>query len=322
MIENAALLVLVESVLGKGQVTSKGNYAFKCPFCSHHKNKLEVSLRTTAKKENFWHCWVCDAKGKTIRALFKQAQASPDKFKDLSLLIQPTAVNDNSTSNEVIVLPAEFISLTNPLSHILNEKGLDRVAQIESKHAFRFLNKRGITVDDIIKYNIGFCKEGPYAGRVIIPSYDANGMLNYFVARAYKDSDRKYKNPPVASKEIIGLELYINWNAPIILCEGMFDAITIKRNCIPLLGKVLHNKLMEKIVKSNVDRIYIALDNDAKKDALKHAEKLMSYGKEVYMVELDGKDANEIGFGSFLTTLEQTEPLNLQSLLEKKLQLI
>ena len=54
--ENAALLLLVESVLGKGQVTSKGNYAFKCPFCAHHKQKLEVSLRTTAKKENFWHC--------------------------------------------------------------------------------------------------------------------------------------------------------------------------------------------------------------------------------------------------------------------------
>ena len=40
------------------------------------------------------------------------------------------------------------------------------------------------------------------------------------------------------------------------------------------------------------------------------------------MVELDGKDANEIGFDSFLTTLEQTEPLNFQSLLEKKLQFI
>ena len=79
---------------------------------------------------------------------------------------------------------------------------------------------------------------------------------------------------------------------------------------------------MEKLVKSSVDRIYIALDNDAKKDALKHAEKLMSYGKEVYMVELEGKDANEIGFESFLNTLEQTEPLTFQSLLEKKLQLL
>jgi hypothetical protein len=38
------------------------------------------------------------------------------------------------------------------------------------------------------------------------------------------------------------------------------------------------------------------------------------------MVELEGKDANEIGFESFLNTLEQTEPLTFQSLLEKKLQ--
>ena len=309
--ENAALLVLVESVLGKGQATSKGNYAFKCPFCAHHKNKLEVSLRTTAKKENFWHCWVCDTKGKTIRTLFKQAKTTPDKFADLNLLIQPTAIED-IISNEVLALPAEYIALNGIYS--------DKIAQIEAKHALRFLTKRNVTKDDIIKYNIGFCKEGSYGGRIIIPSYDANGILNYFVARAYKESDRKYKNPPVASKEVIGLELYINWDAPIILCEGMFDAITIKRNVIPLLGKVLHNKLMEKLVKSSVDRIYIALDNDAKKDALKHAEKLMSYGKEVYMVELEGKDANEIGFEAFLNTLEHTEPLTFQSLLEKKLQ--
>jgi DNA primase len=309
--ENAALLLLVESVLGKGQVTSKGNYAFKCPFCAHHKQKLEVSLRTTAKRENFWHCWVCDSKGKSIRALFKRTKASPDRFKDLDLLIQPTA-NDTIVSSEALALPAEYIAL--------NDIYLDKVAQIEAKHALKFLTKRNVTKDDILKYNIGFCKEGSYGGRIIIPSYDANGILNYFVARAYKESDRKYKNPPIASKEVIGLELYINWDAPIILCEGMFDAITIKRNVIPLLGKVLHNKLMEKLVKSSVDRIYIALDNDAKKDALKHAEKLMSYGKEVYMVELEGKDANEIGFESFLNTLEHTQPLTFQSLLEKKLQ--
>ena len=309
--ENAALLVLIESVLGKGTPTSKGNYAFKCPFCSHHKNKLEISLRTTAKKENFWHCWVCDTKGKYIRSLFKQVKATLDKFKDLNLLIQPTNA-EYIVPTETLVLPAEFISLSNIHS--------DKITQIEAKHALQFLTKRNVTKDDIIKYNIGFCKEGSYSDRIIIPSYDAKGILNYFIARAYKDSDRKYKNPPIASKEIIGLELYINWDAPIILCEGMFDAITIKRNCIPLLGKVLHDKLMEKIVKSSVDRIYIALDNDAKKDALKHAEKLMSYGKEVFMVELDGKDANESGFESFLNTLEHTEPLTFQSLLEKKLQ--
>ena len=312
--DNTALLFLVESVLGKGQSTSKGNFAFKCPFCTHHKNKLEINLRTTSKRENFWHCWVCSSKGKSLLALFKRIKAPQDKINELNILIVP-ANKEIHISSDILELPKEFISLSNIIE--------DKIAQIEAKHALKFLKKRGITQDDIIKYNIGFCKEGKYNDRVIIPSYDNNKRLNYFIARDYKEpSLQKYKNPPVSAKDVIGFELYINWDAPIILVEGIFDALTIKRNVIPLFGKVIHGKLMEKLVKSSVNRIYIALDVDAKRDALKQAEMLMSYGKEVYFVEMEGKDANEIGFENFLNTIEQTVPLNLQSLLEKKLQLI
>jgi DNA primase len=315
--DNTALLFLVESVLGKGQSTSKGNYAFKCPFCTHHKNKMEISLRTTSKRENFWHCWVCGAKGKTILTLFKKIKAPKSKIDELNILIVPAKKEEHIDIGQ-LELPKEFIRFDNHEKFIT-----DRVAQIESKHALRFLKKRGITTDDIIKYNIGFCKEGKYEYRIIIPSYDSSCKLNYFIARDYKEpSLRKYKNPPASSKDIIGWELYINWDAPIILVEGIFDALTIKRNVIPLFGKVLHDKLMQKLVESSVNRIYIALDADARKDALKQAEQLMSYGKEVYLVEMEGKDANEIGFEQFLNTIEQTKPLNLQSLLEKKLQLI
>ena len=310
---NTALLFLLESVLGKGQSTSKGNVAFKCPFCTHHKNKMEINLNTTSKRENFWHCWVCGAKGKTLLSLFKKIKTPQGKINELNILIVPTKKDNHIL--DILEFPKEFISLSNIIE--------DKIAQIEAKHALKFLKKRGITQDDIIKYNIGFCKEGKYEGRVIIPSYDEDKKLNYFIARDYKDaSPQKYKNPPVSAKDVIGFELYINWDAPIILVEGIFDALTIKRNVIPLFGKVIHGKLMEKLVKSSVNRIYIALDADARRDALKQAEMLMSYGKEIYLVEMEGKDANEIGFEKFLNTIEQTVPLNLQSLLEKKLQLI
>jgi len=311
--DNTALLFLAESVLGKGHSTSKGNYAFKCPFCTHHKPKLEVNLRTTDKRENFWHCWICGAKGKTLLSLFKKIKAPTNKIAELNILVIPE--NTKSIELSTLQLPKEFISLINSIE--------DRVAQIEAKHALKFLKQRGLKQDDIIKYNIGFCKDGKYGGRVIIPSYNEDKKLNYFIARDYKgETPQKYKNPPVAAKDVIGFELYINWDAPIILVEGMFDALTIKRNVIPLFGKAIHGKLMEKLVKASVDRIYIALDNDARRDALKQAEMLMSYGKEVYMVEMEGKDANEIGFENFLNTIEQTQPLNFQSLLEKKLQLL
>jgi len=311
--ENAALLILLESVLGQGHKTSRGNYSFKCPFCTHHKNKLEINCITNAKSENPWHCWVCEAKGKTIRSLFKSAKVPANKVAELNMIIAPGKDIDKHTISTALELPKEFISLTSVVEN--------KIATIEAKHAIKFLRKRGITPDDIIKYNIGFCNDGPYKDRVIVPSYDENGIINYFIARAYKDGPTKYKNPPTDAKSAIGWELYINWDAPIILVEGIFDALTIKRNVIPLFGKIIHEKLMKKLVRSSVNRIYIALDPDAIKNAFKYCEELMSYGKEVYLVELDGKDANEIGFERFLNIIENTAPLDFQSLLTKKLQL-
>ena len=107
-----------------------------------------------------------------------------------------------------------------------------------------------------------------------------------------------------------------------VLCEGPFDAIAIKRNAIPLLGKNLQQNLLMKIVKSTVEKIYIALDSDARKQALKFAEKFMDEGKEVYLVELEGKDPSEMGFNYFTNLIQKTLPLSQYDLMEKKLQLI
>tara|TARA_A100000164_G_C21480623_1_gene573232 strand:- start:147 stop:623 length:477 start_codon:yes stop_codon:yes gene_type:complete len=157
---------------------------------------------------------------------------------------------------------------------------------------------------------------------IIIPSYDENGRLNYFTGRSFeKDPYRKYKNPET-SRNIIPFELFINWDLPLVLCEGPFDAIAIKRNAIPLLGSNIQSNLMKKIVTSTVKKIYIALDTDAMKKALKFAEEFINQGKEVYMVELQGKDPGEMGFTNFTKLIQTTTPLTQYNLMEKKLQLI
>lgn len=312
-IREKMLMVLVESVLGKGRSTARNNAAYVCPFCHHSKPKLEIQLHTNEKKENPWHCWVCGEKGKTLISLFKKIKAPSHRIAELNSLIKPGKKQEQGA--HVISLPKEFIPLSNTPS-------LDKITQIEARHAFKFLKHRGITEADILKYNIGFCVEGNFAKRIIVPSFDENGTLNYFVTRTYlSDDPQKYKNPPV-DKNIIGWEYYINWNAPIILVEGIFDALTIKRNVIPLFGKTISESLMKKIVGSQVQKVYIALDNDALKEAIKHCERLLSFGKEVYLVELGGKDANEIGFERFLENIEATPPLNFSTLVSKKLELI
>jgi DNA primase len=312
-IREKMVLTVIESVLGKSRSTARRNIAVPCPFCHHSKPKLEIQLHTNEKKENPWHCWVCGEKGKTLISLFKKVKAPSHRIQELTNLIKPG--NKIVETNQMVSLPKEFIPLCNVDS-------LDNILAIEAKHALKFLKKRGITENDILKYNIGFCPSGPYDHRIVVPSHDENGDLNYFSTRTYRDDEpQKYKNPSVG-RNIIGWEYYINWDVPLVLVEGIFDALTIKRNVIPLFGKDISETLMKKIVGSQVQKIYIALDNDALKQAIKHCETLLSYGKEVYLVELGGKDANEIGFENFLNTIEQTQPLNFSTLINKKIELI
>jgi DNA primase len=312
--ENIILLNLLESVLGKSKPTSKGNHSFHCPFCNHHKPKLEINCQTNEKKENPWHCWVCNTKGKTIKTLFKNLKISGSKSEQLDSVIIPGKRED--VIYNPIQLPEEFISFS-------NFPKLSKFQEIIIKQSLHFLKKRGITKEQIQKYNIGCCLEGEYSNRIIIPSYNIDGKLNYFIARSFEnESGRKYKNPSVQNKDIIGLEYFINWGAPIILVEGIFDALTIQRNVIPLFGKVLSEALMKKLVLSDTEKVYVALDKDAQREALQHCQTLMSFGKEVYLVEMDGKDANEIGFKNFLNIIENTYPLTFEKIMSIKLKIM
>ena len=301
---NELLVNLVNSVLGGGKRTARGNQAYTCPFCHHHKPKLEINFTENKEKTNPWQCWVCGKKGKTIKSLFKQINASSDIISQLKPLIGSKTFIDEVLITNLVELPKEFKHFDNT---------------IISKHALNYLKKRNITEGDILKYNIGYCEYGLYSKMIIIPSYDNKGNLNYFTARSFeKDPYIKYRNPEV-SRDIIPFELFINWDLPIILCEGPFDAITIKRNAIPLFGKNLQPALMKKIVTSKVQKVYVALDNDAIKKALEFCEMLLNEGKEVYLVELQGKDPSEMGFKNFTKLIQTVSPLNQYKLMEKKL---
>lgn len=314
--EQEALLNLLENILGKGNKTSKGNYKFVCPFHISNppgKKKLELNLNTNDKRENPFKCWACGARGKTIHSLIHQLKLDPNKYKELKYIIQPSDIKYEKNNND-IQLPEEYISL--------NTVPKPKYNKILHNHAINFLKQRGLNQNDIIKYNIGVCYEGRSEKRIIIPSYDENGKLNYYSARDFTDTlSEKYLNPPMDRDNIIGLELYINWNAPIILVEGIFDALTIKRNVIPLFGKEIGNGLMKKLVTSQVNKIYIGLDKDAIKESLRYCEELINMGKEVYLIELDDKDINEAGFDKWLEIIEKTQPFTFTDLLYKKMEL-
>lgn len=302
------LLAGLENILGKGHKRSRDNYAFHCPKCNHRKKKLEINLATDEEGHNNFACWVCGFRGTTIRSLLKQLSIPSIEAKNiLKYLPKGQEIYYNDLS--IIELPKGYQPLytSSPLS-------------VTASLIKKYLYARGLSDIDFIKYSIGYCRSGDYGGRVIIPSYTSSGSLNYFIGRSYEGSFFKYKNPE-CSKDIIFFENLINWNQPIILCEGVFDAIAIKRNAIPILGKTIAPSLYKKIITSPLKDIYIALDSDAKKKALEFAEKFMNEGKRVFLVDLKEKDPSEMGFKAFTEHIQQAQELELSSLMMHKLDL-
>ena len=297
---------LLNRVIGNhGRLLKKANeYMYWSPFISHHKPKLQINIKTQK-----WHCWVSNQGGHNLFQLFKKLKASKEHFDELVDLVGDTKYRkyeSKEVSKEVVRLPKEFLSLT--YKH----------PSPVYKHAMFYLSKRGITYEDILKYNIGYCDDGIYSNRVIIPSYDSEGQLNFFVGRDIFDSKMKYRNCST-TKNIIGFDLFINWDEPITLCEGVFDAIAIKRNAIPLFGKTVSKILMKKIYEKQVKSIYILLDRDAIKDSIKMVDDFMKNGIDVYFVNLVEGDPSDVGFEKTINLIKETKQTSFSDLMRMRL---
>jgi DNA primase len=299
------LISLLSQILGDYKHHGKGEHYFSCPFCHHHNKKFAVNLLN-----NKWHCWVCGSKGNHLIGLFKKLDVSKSQIKELKKLLSEDDVKSFVETNDEHVelrLPNEFKPLWVPVN------------TFEYKHAIRYLKNRNISGYDIIRYRMGYCETGHYGGRIIVPSYGLDGKLNYFVARSYHDGGMKYKNPPV-SKNVIVFEDQINWEEPIILCEGVFDAIAVRRNAIPMLGKFLPKKLETKLLEKQVKKVYILLDDDARNEALELEQKLKSNGLQVAQVFVTGGDAADLGFQKTWEFIDNSKTTTFKDFIQNRLQ--
>ena len=254
-------------------------HLYSCPFCDHHKKKLSVNFA-----KGYFKCWVCDTRGKNLYRIVRKFGTYDQRQKwlefdgrlDLSEFDKLFAALNDEVEEQTVDLPDEFISLCN--------KHLPR----SSKIAFDYLLSRGITKKDILRWKGGYCDKGRYSGRIVIPSFNNNGFVNYFIARSYVGHRKRYLNPP-CGRDIVFNELYMDWDEPVTLVEGVFDAIVAGDNSIPLLGSTLRedSKLFQAIVLNDVP-VYLGLDPDADKKTRHMIKSMLKYDIEIYKINLDG----------------------------------
>jgi DNA primase len=253
------IVELLRDIFGdeKQHYESKGQIALDCPLCDEgkHKGNMEV---------NYFHhvykCWACgdtnDMHGSLHKLIKKYGKKS--HLKTYSVLAPEENLPKQKKKVNKLQLPSFF-------------KEFKEVSSIYPvrRQAYNYLTNRGITDEIIERYGIGFCDNGSHAGRIIIPSYNKKGELNYYIARSWDLNTRaKYKNPENPKDEIIFFESLIDWNKDITLVEGAFDSIFIP-NSIPMLGKHMSTLLFDTLYENCKGNITIALDGDAWENAVK-----------------------------------------------------
>lgn len=269
------IIDILESFLGdyRKHNESSGQISFDCPACSLDKDmpngdgkgNLEVNYH-----KDVFKCWVCkdtnDMYG-SISRLIKR-YGTPKNLKDYKLFKPEYKDYKDNKSHVTLTLPDGFKLLKDSTPR-----------DFKYNSAITYLKSRGITDDIIDKFNIGYTTTGKFFNRIIIPSYDENDELNYFVARWFDKNwtKLKYLNPDVEKQSIIFNENKINWDATIYLVEGATDHLVVP-NSIALLGKYVSEILLDKLYEKANANIIILLDNDALDDALKLYDQL-NFGK-------------------------------------------
>jgi len=301
------ILTLLESFLGEWGKSSGGWHSFNCPCCAEEdmverdgKYNLEVMVDPESSGGGGYHCWKCGdyngMKGRLINLFKKYApyettaefvRTVRDYRDSKKYELNFSTPDDEIESDGEMTLPDGFRPVTP-----------------DDKDAYGYLIGRGLNDRIISRHRIGFVgadtKDRNMAHRIVFPSYDMYGALNYWTARDYTGKNKqKSKNPKQSKHDIVFNEYLINWYEPVTLVEGPFDHV-VTPNSIPLLGKVMKND--SAVYKALTERcrstVRIFLDDDARRDAVA-IYKMLSCGgmsDRLYIVDTAscGHDASDI----------------------------
>lgn len=241
----------------------------RCPSVAKGKAKLCVNIGTDR-----FNCWVCGFKGSSLAQLML-----PDDRARYECNGQPTVA---AVDERTYALPPEFTPLD----------GRDPAGEAIYRD---YLAKRCVPERSWSLWRLGYASSGPYAGRVIVPSFDSAGVPNFFSARAVMDWVRPKYMLPASRKDVISNEHMVDWGQPIYLVEGAFDQIAVGPQAICLWGTSIMPAQVEVLVRRSPPLVRVCLDSDASRKSVLIARMLLGYGLTISIVTYDGKDPASVG---------------------------
>ena len=260
----------LQDLLVNSHLNRTGQYISDCPFCGKDQHFY------VSKKTQLFDCKKCGEYGSVYKLL---------KQLDKTYLLGGATVKEREVLKSVRVMIEESLEV--------DEVDLTSLPVVKLPVGFRvarkgmkYLEDRGVTAEDCVRYNIGYTTlYWKYENFVIIPVYD-DGAVRGFVGRygnkVVPKNRLRYNNSVGVkfSDLLFGYDEITSNTSTVILVEGIFDKIATDKfldlwsseeiKCVCTFGKKISDAQIKKLLIKGVSNIIMLYDYDAINDIKKY----------------------------------------------------
>lgn len=295
--------VLADHGLEPIETSGGTQLAIHCPLCESTGRKLYINAKTGA-----WLCFVCEESGGPYRLLREvleiehfQARRLLDKIEQGKPGPRPLTPRPVETPTpEGITIPKDIHPLTDP-------------AGPGQEPFFRYLHDRGVSLEDMRRYRMGFCLRGLYAYRVIIPVYSEGTMWTFIARSILPGVEPKVLHPQGAKPGHALFNIDNIQTGVVFLVEGVFDALRLRTNTVASLGTNLSAHQRDLLRRKGVETVIILWDGDepGRHGAARIADQLRAAMFNVQVALLpDGQDPASASWQDLHTAIHEANAIH------------
>ncbi len=244
--------------------------------CPIHKGENPTQFRISISK-NIWNCFSeCKHGGNTLDFIAEMEKVSIHAAalkaiewfhldtESMSANADGDKEQPSETTEEAHIAqpkPASKKAVAEPQTSGPNKPLKFRLDKLEREHPY--LLERGLTLETIVDFGVGFCAKGMMAERIAIPIHNAEGGVVAYAGRfpgEPPEGTPKYKLPPGfrRSLELFNIDRAIKEpaDAPLVIVKGFFGCMKLHQLGCRKIVALMDNAMsagQEDLLRKHID---------------------------------------------------------------------